>query len=119
LFKIATIKHFLLNLICGIAYSYFYKNTGIDFFKLLRFSVTDIIDIFLVAYSCIMVTTLVRGTVAINIFMVLSLFGILEVDRSLDMKMISRYLGGFMQVGLKSLSVKQNVLENVRGWCNW
>ena len=77
-----------------------------DFFNFLDFKITDIIDILLVAILLYYVYKLVRGTVAINIFIgIVIVWGFWKLTQLLDMKMISSVVGGFMSVGLIALIV--------------
>lgn len=82
------------------------KHIGLDFFNFLEFKVTDIIDIVLVAILLYYIYKLVRGTVAINIFIgIVMVWGFWKLTQLLDMKMISSMVGGFMSVGLIALIV--------------
>ena len=77
-----------------------------EFFNFLDFKITDIIDILLVAILLYYVYKLVRGTVAINIFIgIVIVWGFWKLTQLLDMKMISSVVGGFMSVGLIALIV--------------
>jgi uncharacterized protein (TIGR00159 family) len=78
----------------------------LEFFNFLDFKITDIIDILLVAILLYYVYKLVRGTVAINIFIgIVIVWGFWKLTQLLDMKMISSVVGGFMSVGLIALIV--------------
>jgi len=78
----------------------------LDFFNFLDFKITDIIDILLVAILLYYIYKLVRGTVAINIFIgIVIVWGFWKLTQLLDMKMISSVVGGFMSVGLIALIV--------------
>ncbi len=77
-----------------------------DFIKFLEFGITDVIDIVLVAILLYYIYKLVRGTVAINIFLgIVIVWGFWKLTELLDMKMISSMVGGFMQVGLIALII--------------
>ncbi len=77
-----------------------------DFIKFLEFGITDVIDIVLVAVLLYYIYKLVRGTVAINIFLgIVIVWGFWKLTELLDMKMISSMVGGFMQVGLIALII--------------
>ncbi|MEM7382559.1 MAG: TIGR00159 family protein, partial [Bacteroidota bacterium] len=77
-----------------------------DFLNFLEFGITDIIDIVLVAVLLYYIYKLVRGTVAINIFIgIVFVWGFWKLTQLLDMKMISSMVGGFMQVGLIALII--------------
>jgi len=76
------------------------------FDDLLKFTVLDVIDIILVAVLLYYVYKLIKGTVAINIFVgiVITYLIYLLVD-VLQMKMLTKILGGFMSVGIIALIV--------------
>ncbi|MDH3698072.1 MAG: diadenylate cyclase [Flavobacteriaceae bacterium] len=77
-----------------------------EFLDFLEFKVTDFIDIFLVAVLLYYIYKLVRGTVAINIFIgIVIVWGFWKLTQILDMKMISSMVGGFMSVGLIALII--------------
>jgi uncharacterized protein (TIGR00159 family) len=78
----------------------------LDFLNFLEFRITDIIDIVLVAILLYYIYKLVRGTVAINIFIgIVIVWGFWKLTQLLDMKMISSMVGGFMSVGLIALII--------------
>jgi uncharacterized protein (TIGR00159 family) len=78
----------------------------LDFLNFLEFGITDIIDIVLVAILLYYIYKLVRGTVAINIFLgIVFVWAFWKLTELLDMKMISSMVGGFMQVGLIALII--------------
>jgi uncharacterized protein (TIGR00159 family) len=78
----------------------------LDFLNFLDFRITDLIDIILVAVLLYYIYKLVRGTVAINIFIgIVIIWGFWKLTELLDMKMISSMVGGFMQVGLIALII--------------
>ena len=77
-----------------------------DFLNFIDFKITDIIDIILVAVLLYYIYKLVRGTVAINIFIgIVIVWAFWKLTELLDMKMISSVVGGFMQVGLIALII--------------
>ncbi|MDE3741749.1 diadenylate cyclase CdaA [Maribacter polysaccharolyticus] len=77
-----------------------------DFLDFLDFKITDILDIFLVAVLLYYIYKLVRGSVAINIFIgIVIIWGFWKLTELLRMEMISSMLGGFMQVGLIALII--------------
>ena len=77
-----------------------------EFLDFLDFKVTDVIDIVLVAILLYYIYKLVRGTVAINIFIgSVIVWGFWKLTQLLDMKMISSMVGGFMSVGLIALII--------------
>lgn len=76
-----------------------------DFF-IEDFKITDAIDIILVAILLYYIYKLVRGTVAINIFIgIVIVWAFWKLTDLLGMKMISSIVGGFMSVGLIALIV--------------
>jgi len=76
------------------------------FDDLLKFDVVDIIDVILVALLLYYVYKLVKGTVAINIFIgIVIIYLTYLLTEALQMKMLSKILGGFMSVGLIALIV--------------
>lgn len=76
------------------------------FDDLLKFTIVDIIDVILVALLLYYVYKLVKGTVAINIFIgIVIIYFIYLITETLQMKMLSKILGGFMSVGLIALIV--------------
>lgn len=77
-----------------------------DFFTNIDLKITDFIDIILVALLLYYVYKLVRGSVAINIFIgILIVWGFWKLTDSLGMTMISSIVGPFLQVGLVALIV--------------
>ncbi len=75
-------------------------------FEILDFSVIDIIDIVLVALLLYYLYKLVRGTVAINIFMgIVIIYLIWKITEALQMQMLSSILGQFIGVGVFALIV--------------
>ena len=78
-----------------------------DVFKeILNFSIVDFADVFLVAlllYSCY---KLLRGTVAINIFIgIILIYFTWRITDFLNMKLLSIIIDGFMSVGIIALIV--------------
>ena len=77
-----------------------------EFIDFLEFKITDFIDILLVAILLYYVYKLVKGTVAINIFIgIVIVWAFWKLTQLLEMKMISSVLGGFMSVGLIALII--------------
>lgn len=77
-----------------------------DFLNFIDLKITDLIDIFLVAILLYYIYKLVRGSVAINIFIgIVIVWGFWKLTELLDMKMISSMVGAFMQVGLIALII--------------
>lgn len=77
-----------------------------DFLNFLEFKITDILDIILVAVLLYYIYKLVRGSVAINIFIgIVIVWGFWKLTELLDMEMISSMVGAFMQVGLIALII--------------
>jgi uncharacterized protein (TIGR00159 family) len=78
----------------------------LDFLDFLDFKVTDVLDIFMVATLLYYIYKLVRGSVAINIFIgIVIIWAFWKITELLDMEMISSMVGGFMQVGLIALII--------------
>ena len=76
------------------------------FDDLLKFTVLDVIDIILVALLLYYIYKLIKGTVAINIFVgIVIIYLIFLLVDALQMKMLTKILGGFMSVGLIALIV--------------
>ncbi len=77
-----------------------------DFFNIIDLKITDFIDIILVAILLYYVYKLVRGSVAINIFIgIVIVWGFWKLTALLGMNMISSIVGPFLQVGLIALIV--------------
>ncbi|MET1260156.1 diadenylate cyclase CdaA [Flagellimonas sp. DF-77] len=77
-----------------------------DFLNFLEFKITDIIDIILVAVLLYYIYKLVKGTVAINIFIgIVMVWALWKLTELLQMKMISSVVGGFMNIGLIALII--------------
>ncbi|MCL5245272.1 diadenylate cyclase [Cellulophaga sp. 20_2_10] len=77
-----------------------------DFLNFLDFKITDVIDIILVAVLLYYIYKLVRGSVAINIFIgIVIVWALWKLTELLDMKMISSMVGGFMNIGLIALII--------------
>ncbi len=80
--------------------------TGMEFLDFLDFKITDLIDILLVAVLLYYVYKLVKGTVAINIFIgIVIVWALWKLTELLQMKMISSVVGGFMNIGLIALII--------------
>jgi len=78
----------------------------LDFLDFLEFRITDVLDIILVAILLYYIYKLVRGSVAINIFIgIVIIWAFWKLTELLDMEMISSMVGGFMQVGLIALII--------------
>lgn len=76
------------------------------FDTILNFSLVDIIDVVLVALLLYYVYKLVRGTVAINIFIgIVIIYIIWKITQALQMQLLSNILGGFISVGMFALIV--------------
>ncbi|MFK7813200.1 MAG: diadenylate cyclase [Maribacter sp.] len=77
-----------------------------DFLNFIDLKITDLIDIVLVAILLYYIYKLVRGSVAINIFIgIVIVWGFWKLTELLGMKMISSMVGAFMQVGLIALII--------------
>ena len=71
-----------------------------------NFRILDIIDILLVATLLYYVYKLVKGTVAINIFLgIVIVWGIWKITEILKMEMLSNILGEFIGAGMFALIV--------------
>lgn len=74
--------------------------------EFLDIRIIDIIDIVLVAILLYYVYKLVKGTVAINIFIgIVIIYGIWKLTELLGMELFSKILGGFLGVGMFALIV--------------
>lgn len=74
--------------------------------EFLDFGITDLIDIVLVALLMFYFYRLVRGTVAINIFIGIVIIWVSwKITELLNMRMTNSIVGGFMQVGLIALII--------------
>ncbi len=68
--------------------------------------IIDVIDIVLVAFLMYYLYKLVRGTVAINIFVgIVIVYAIWRLTEILQMQLLSKILGGFLGVGMFALIV--------------
>ena len=78
-----------------------------DIFKdLLNFTVVDIIDVILVALLLYYAYKLIKGTVAINIFIgIIIIYGAWRLTDFLNMELLTGIFGGFMKVGIIALIV--------------
>ena len=78
-----------------------------DIFKdLLKFTVVDIIDVILVALLLYYAYRLIKGTVAINIFIgIIIIYGAWRLTDFLNMELLTGIFGGFMKVGIIALIV--------------
>lgn len=77
-----------------------------DFFDIVDIRVLDVIDIVLVAVLLYYVYKLVRGTVAINIFIgIIIYYIILKITEGLKMELLSKILNTFAEVGVIVLVV--------------
>ena len=71
-----------------------------------KFSVVDVIDVVLVAFLLYYMYKLVKGTVAINIFIgIVMVYLIWKLTQALQMQLLSNILGGFISVGMFALIV--------------
>ena len=74
--------------------------------ELLDIRIIDVIDIVLVAFLLYYIYKLIKGTVAINIFIgIVIIYAIWKVTELLEMEMLSKILGGFLGVGMVALVV--------------
>jgi uncharacterized protein (TIGR00159 family) len=75
-------------------------------FKFWDFGIIDFIDVFLVAILLYYVYKLVKGTVAVNIFIgIIIIYLVWRVTEFLDMYMLHRIFDGFIKVGIIALIV--------------
>ncbi len=75
-------------------------------FSFLKISVLDVIDILLVAFIIYYMYNLIRGTIAVNIFVGLIIIYVLYfVVDALKMKLLAGILGSFVSVGFIALIV--------------
>lgn len=71
-----------------------------------KFNVIDVIDIVLVAFLMYYMYKLVKGTVAINIFIgIVMVYLIWKLTQALQMQLLSNIFGGFISVGMFALIV--------------
>ena len=76
------------------------------FDTVLKFTLIDVIDVILVALLLYYVYKLVKGTVAINIFIgIVIIYIIWKITQALQMQLLSNILGGFMTAGMFALIV--------------
>jgi len=74
--------------------------------NILNLSIIDFIDVALVAILLYYVYKLVKGTVAINIFIgIVMVYVIWKITQALQMQLLSNILGGFISVGMFALIV--------------
>lgn len=68
--------------------------------------VLDILDIFLVAYLLLFIYNLIKGTVAINIFVgILAIYFVWRIIQAYEMEMLGGLLGQFFSVGVIALII--------------
>ena len=85
---------------------FLHKTAALDFLNFLDFKITDFLDIILVAILLFYIYKLVRGTVAINIFIgIVIVWALWKLTELVEMKMISSMVGGFMNIGLIALII--------------
>jgi len=78
----------------------------LELLETFKFSVVDVIDIVLVAFLLYYLYKLVKGTVAINIFIgIVMVYLIWKITQALQMQLLSNILGGFISVGMFALIV--------------
>lgn len=77
-----------------------------DEFKFWDFGIIDFIDVFLVALLLYYIYKLVKGTVAINIFIgIIVIYSVWKLTDFLKMNMLHNIFDGFMKVGIIALIV--------------
>ncbi len=75
-------------------------------FSFIKFNFLDVIDVVVVAIIIYQLYNLIRGTIAANICIGLTIIGILYfIVRALEMKLLTTILGRFMDVGILALIV--------------
>ena len=75
-------------------------------FSFLEFSFVDVLDIILVAFLLFYLYKLVKGTVAINIFLgIVIIYFMYQLTITLNMNVLSNILGNFISVGFFALIV--------------
>ena len=75
-------------------------------FSFLEFSFVDVLDIVLVAFLLFYLYKLVKGTVAINIFLgIVIIYFMYQLTITLNMNVLSNILGNFISVGFFALIV--------------
>jgi len=78
----------------------------LELLETFKFNVIDVIDIVLVAFLMYYMYKLVKGTVAINIFIgIVMVYLIWKLTQALQMQLLSNILGGFISVGMFALIV--------------
>jgi diadenylate cyclase len=78
----------------------------LELFDFTEIRIIDIIDVVLVALLLYYLYKLIKGTVAINIFIgIVIIYGIWRLTVFLDMLLLSKILGGFLGVGMVALVV--------------
>lgn len=76
------------------------------FNDLLKFSFIDVIDVLVVALLLYYIYKLVKGTVAINIFLgIVIIYLIWKLTQALQMQLLSTILGQFMAIGMIALVI--------------
>ena len=76
------------------------------FNNLLKFTVVDLIDVILVALLLYYIYKLIKGTVAINIFIgIIIIYLAWKLTEFLNMELLAGIFGGFMKVGIIALIV--------------
>ena len=77
-----------------------------DKFNFWDFGIVDFIDVFLVAILLYYIYKLVKGTVAINIFIgIIVIYSVWKLTDFLNMQMLHNIFDGFMKVGIIALIV--------------
>lgn len=77
-----------------------------EIFETIPFSIVDVIDVVLVAILLYYFYKLVKGTVAINIFIgIVIIYLVFKITQALQMSLFSSILGGFINVGMFALIV--------------
>lgn len=72
----------------------------------LKFTIFDVLDVLLVAIMIYQIYNLIRGTIAANIFIGLSLIWVIYfIVKALEMRLLTGILGNFVNVGIIALIV--------------
>jgi len=84
----------------------FTKRPFVNTQDFINFQWTDALDILLVALLLFYVYRLIRGTVAIKIFLgIVVVWGLWKTTQILEIRMMSSIIGGFMNIGLIALVI--------------
>ena len=80
----------------------------LEIFGFLKFSVTDMLDVLLVALLIYFIFRWIRDSAAMNIFTaIISIYVLRVIADALKMKLVSALLGTFIDVGVLAVIIKQ------------